>query len=375
MDDLQAVTANTEPIVSQRLHAIGRKLGTPVSGSFELTAACNFNCETCYIHGTGAAPRTDGEPSAADWLEIGRQAAAAGTVFLLLTGGEPLLRPDFAEIYTGLKKLGLMVSVNTNGSLLTGETAALFIKSPPVRLNVSLYADSADGYRAFCGVPAYETVLANLRRMRENGVEVKLNISFTQRNADKIAQLEALTRELGLHAQVSFYMYPPVRRGDGGKSETRLSPAEAGLGRVEWEQRHKGETGLMRSAELLQKLAQKECESAEAPAEGVRCRAGHTSYWIDHTGNMLMCGMIPLSGGNVLAEGFDACWRNTRAIMQRVRMPAKCANCALRPVCCVCPAACYAETGDFETVPEYLCEMSRAIAGRLTQMRKEETDV
>ena len=375
MNDLQAVTADAEPAVSRKLHAIGRKLGTPVSGTFELTAGCNFNCEMCYIHQKGAAPRKNGELTASDWLEIGRQAADAGTVFLLLTGGEPLLRPDFAEIYTGLKQLGLMVSVNTNGSLLRGDIARLFEKSPPVRLNLSLYADSPEGYLKQCGVPAYDTVIENIRRMRECGVDIKLNISFTQNNADRISQMEALTRELGLHCQVSFYMYPPVRRMDGSKNTARLSPAAAGIGRVNWEMIHSGQEGLTRSAKLIQALTQKECECAEAPTEGVRCRAGHTAYWVDHAGNMLMCGMIPKTGGNVLTEGFAACWQNTRNIMRSVKMPAKCTVCSLRPVCCVCPAACFSESGDFETAPPYLCEMSRAIAEKLDALQEEKNDV
>ena len=176
MNDWQAVTAATEPPLSRKLHALGRRLGTPISGTFELTAGCNFNCRMCYIHDRNAVPRANGELTAEQWLQIGQQAAEAGTVFVLLTGGEPLLRGDFAEIYTGLKRLGLMVSVNTNGALLTGETAALLERNPPMRLNVSLYADSAEGYRQVCGTDAFELVVANIRRMKQAGTAIKLNV-------------------------------------------------------------------------------------------------------------------------------------------------------------------------------------------------------
>ena len=211
MNDWQAVTAATEPPLSRKLHALGRRLGTPISGTFELTAGCNFNCRMCYIHDRNAVPRANGELTAEQWLQIGQQAAEAGTVFVLLTGGEPLLRGDFAEIYTGLKRLGLMVSVNTNGALLTGETAALLERNPPMRLNVSLYADSAEGYRQVCGTDAFEQVVANIRRMKQAGTAIKLNVSFTEGNADRMAPLAALIRALDLHCQTSFYMYPPVR--------------------------------------------------------------------------------------------------------------------------------------------------------------------
>ena len=83
------------------------------------------------------------ERTAAQWLQLGRQAREAGLVFLLLTGGEPFLRPDFEEIYTGLTELGLSISINTNGSLLDGRLRALFRRLPPAVVNVTIYGGSA----------------------------------------------------------------------------------------------------------------------------------------------------------------------------------------------------------------------------------------
>ena len=370
-----AVTANAEPPLVRKLHAVGRKLGTPVAGTFELTAGCNFNCRMCYIHDSGAKPDQTRELTAEQWLSVGKQAADAGTVFVLLTGGEPLLRPDFARIYTGLKKLGLMVSVNTNGLLLSGETAELLIKNPPMRLNVTLYADNAEGYLRVCGVNAFERVLANIRRMKEAGVQVKINLSFNPGNADRADQLSALVEALGLQSQASVYMYPPVRRAQKNASADRLSPEDAARLRLRWETLRGRTQKLLSSADILNRLASRECEDAVPPTEGVRCRAGHTAYWIGATGEMLMCGMIPLSAGSVPQEGFDVCWQKTRALMKTVTMPAQCTACNLRPVCCVCPAACYSETGAFTKAPSYLCEMSGCMAQLLRTMKKEEPPI
>lgn len=372
-NDLQAVTTAAEPAVSRRLHAAGRKKGVPVSGTFELTAGCNFNCANCYVHAKNAVPGAAGELTAAQWLQIGKEAAAAGTVFLLLTGGEPLLRPDFAEIYTGLKKMGFMISVNTNGSLLTGETAALMENNPPSRLNVSLYADTPAGYLRQCGADAFGVVTDNIRRMVKAGVQVKLNISFTEANADRYAALAALARELGLHVQASAYMYPPVRREGGKEPFCRLSPEAAADVRVQWDLLRGEAAGMQKFSSLLERLSERACEDTALPGEGVRCRAGHTSYWINAGGRMLMCGMIPAENGSVLEEGFNACWQKTRAFMQTITMPAKCTACRLRPVCCVCPAACYAESGDFTAAPAYLCRMSERIAADIAALTKNET--
>ena len=143
---------------------------------------------------------------------------------------------------------------------------------------------------------------------------------------------------------------------------------------MRWEQlRGRGET-LKSSAEQLARLQTQLCEDHALPAEGVRCRAGHTAYWITAAGQMQMCGMIPLTAGSVPEQGFDRCWQNTRALMKTVTMPPQCAACRLRPVCCVCPAACFAETGGFTQAPPYLCEMSRAAAQELARWNKEEPD-
>lgn len=371
MNELQALTAATEPPVARMLYAMGRKRGTPVSGTFELTAGCNFNCRVCYIHAPGEAPGAEGELTAAQWLDVGRQAADAGTVFLLLTGGEPLSRPDFAEIYTGLKRLGLAVSVNTNGSLLTGETAELLERNPPMRLNISLYAGSREGYLRQCGADAFDGVVANIRRMKAAGVSVKLNVLFHRDNADRCGEMAALVRELGLHCQASVYQYPPVRRKDAA-AENRLPPEEAAAVRVRWERLLNGPPQAMAGTVPPPREDGRGCGDAARAQEGVRCRAGHTSYWVDPQGNMMLCGMIPLTSGCVLSEGFERCWQKTRALMKTVSAPEKCAGCRLRPVCCVCPAACYAETGDFAKAPPYLCKMSRRAAGEPERREREE---
>ena len=100
---------NVEPQIATYLHAKGRKLGIPIAGSFELTARCNFNCPMCYVHMTEEQVAASGkELTAQQWLDIARAAKEKGMVFVLLTGGEPLMRKDFFEIYDGMRGMGLL---------------------------------------------------------------------------------------------------------------------------------------------------------------------------------------------------------------------------------------------------------------------------
>ena len=161
----------TEPHLSSYLHSRGRALGLPIAGNFELTSRCNFRCPMCYIHDPQADP-TDRELTADQWLTLARQARDSGMIFALLTGGEPLVRKDFFQIYRGMKELGLLICINSNGSLIRGEVLRQFLEDPPFRFNISLYGGSNETYHSMCGQPAYDRVKENIRALRKAGVDV-----------------------------------------------------------------------------------------------------------------------------------------------------------------------------------------------------------
>ena len=88
--------SSTEPRLSAYLHTRACRAGTPLAGNFELTARCNFDCKMCYVHLTAEEQRRRGRELTADeWLAIAEEARSHGMLFLLLTGGEPLIRADF----------------------------------------------------------------------------------------------------------------------------------------------------------------------------------------------------------------------------------------------------------------------------------------
>ena len=90
-------------------------LGIPVTGTFELTPRCNLNCPMCYVRLNPEEMKPLGrECTKEEWMEMAEQAKEAGLLFILLTGGEPMLRSDFGEIYEGLSKMGFSISINSN---------------------------------------------------------------------------------------------------------------------------------------------------------------------------------------------------------------------------------------------------------------------
>ena len=119
----------------------------PLSFDIEITARCNMNCPHCYINlPAGDKEAQVSELTMAEILAIAREAAGMGAVWCLITGGEPLLRKDFSDIYMGLKCLGLLVAVFTNATLINEEHIALFKKYPPRDIEITVYGVTKETY-------------------------------------------------------------------------------------------------------------------------------------------------------------------------------------------------------------------------------------
>ena len=365
---------STEPYISTYLHTKGRKLGIPVAGNFELTARCNFNCLMCYVHMTPEQLKASGrqELTAKQWLDIARAAKEKGMLFVLLTGGEPLVRKDFFEIYDGMREMGLLISINSNGSMLQGDILERFLKTPPFRFNISLYGGNNETYQRMCGVPAYTSVKENIRKLRQAGVEVSLNLSITPYNKDDLEQIYRDAVELDVNVRASSYMYPSVRvNGEQYGCGNRLSCEDAAKYSVAWDLLRFPEEDFAARAEAMMRLEGigEGCPMEEG--EGVRCRAGSTSFWMTWDGKMLPCGMMLTPEVYPLEIGFDAAWEQIRAETAKIRTPAKCVSCGYKEICGACAAVYYTETGAFDRVPEYVCRRAEAIV-KATQAAYEE---
>lgn len=137
--------------------------GCPINGTFELTGRCNLNCKMCYVHEQkNVLKMKRKELSVDEWMKIAEQAKEAGLLYLLLTGGEVMIREDFIELYEKLSRMGFRLVINTNGSLMTPQIEDCFRRNPPARVNVSVYGASDETYEALCGVPVWEKVMGTI---------------------------------------------------------------------------------------------------------------------------------------------------------------------------------------------------------------------
>jgi len=353
---------NTEPYLSTYLHTKGTKLGLPIAGNFELTARCNFDCPMCYVHMKKEDIEAQGkELTASQWIELARAAKDRGMVFALLTGGEPFVRKDFFEIYDAMKEMGLLVSINTNGSMLSGAIRDRLFENPPCRMNISLYGGCNKTYEKMCGKPVFENVVENIRILKDAGIDISLNLSITPYNCQDLPQIFGIAKELDVNVRAASYMYPPIRvNGEKFGCGNRLSPEEAAKYAVQWDRLRFSDEEFAQRAESMKNLVAVELPECSIDMEnGVGCRAGSSSFWMTWDGRMLPCGMMPGPTLYPLEVGFDVAWEELRKKTKEIRLPGKCKICSHKDICPVCAAVCVTETGTFDGVPEYVCQQTK----------------
>ncbi len=354
--------------VTEYLYQKAAARQTPISGTFELTPQCNFSCRMCYVRKSHSEVLEAPRPmlDTAQWLALARQATDAGLLYLLLTGGEPLLRDDFGQLYDALADMGLLLSVNTNGSLLDAAQVRRFSRRPPQQINITLYGAQDETYRRLCGVSGmYARVDRAINALKEADVPLKLNFSLTAHNAADLEAVAAYAREKDVPLSVATYMFPPIRRDAGavGRND-RLPPRAAAYYQLRAVQLRSTPEAFAR---YLQALA---CETApqgaqlpdaREPSGHVRCMAGRASFWVTWDGLLLPCGMAPQPQPNVTDVPFTQAWQTLTQRTAAIRLPHGCDVCPDRALCHPCAAIDYAETGDFSGIPAYLCEMAKQL--------------
>ena len=363
-----------EPLISKYLNTKGCALGLPISGNFELTARCNFDCKMCYVHLKDNIEELKKKELTADqWLSIASDARDQGMVFLLLTGGEPFVRDDFEEIYRELIKMGFLISINSNASLYDGDIRRLLKAYPPSRINVTLYGGSEDTYSNLCGNASYGKVVENLKLMKEDNLQVRLNVSLTPDNVGDMEQINKVSQDIGLHAKATSYMYPPVRvTGETGCNEGRFDALTAGETRATWNYLRDDKKRFEERIANILKCQAMECQENQIDDKqnGVMCRAGRSSFWMTWDGKLLPCGTMDFNPEYPLETGFKNAWDNMRDRVAEIKLPAACTSCNLKSFCGVCAANCKAETGAFDLKPQYLCDMAEAYCNKAIDLSK-----
>ena len=358
MELFQTETTTLEKIILQKAAAAQR----PVNGTLELLPLCNMNCAMCYIRrDRSEVERGGGLRTVEEWIGLGEEMKKAGVLFLLLTGGEPLLFPDFQRLYLELKRMGMVLTINTNGTLLDEKWADFFGREKPRRINITLYGADERAYEELCHYPGgFERTMRGIRLLKERGVDVKINGSVTKENCKDIERIYQIGRELEIPVHMDTYMLPGIReRGLAIEQQSRLAPEAAAATELETVKTELGEEQF--PFYVQRKIAQIE-NGPDIYPEGMTCMAGSCSFSVNWQGEMRPCVTIEEPSVPVFEIGFDAAWEKMTGGAKKFRLHTKCVKCRLRPVCKTCVASAWLETGIYDGLPEYLCRYAKEYA-------------
>ena len=367
----------TELQIIEHMHRRAVAQGIPLSGTFELTPLCSMACKMCYVRmspeelaATGKRLRT-----ADEWLALAREAKEQGMLLLLLTGGEPFLYPEFRRLYTELRQMGFVISINSNATLITEETVAWLKENPPQRINITLYGASDATYARLCGHPTgFTQVTRAIELLRDAGISVKLNCSVTPENVCDLEDIIAYSDEHKLVLQATSYMFPPLRRdAESVGRNARFAAEECARTEVKIRRLQYGAENLReycKAIESHQPVDTPLC--ADCEGEGLQCRAGKSAFWVTWDGRMTPCGMVNEPAVFPFERDFQTAWQSLRAQTAALHLPPECASCDAKHYCHTCAAMCYTETGRYDCKPQYRCDLMRAVPAACRALLSEE---
>lgn len=318
------------------------KMRHPFNGGFEITQKCNFRCVHCYLQNSEYK----------DYLSLDEiklildKLAKKGVLFLYFTGGEVFTRTDFEEIWTYAKKLGFVLEILTNASLISQKHLDLFEKYPPAKVSISLYGASEDTYYKITRTKnQYSRVINNLNELKRRNLNFEIKFIGMRENIQDFFKIENLAKELDVEFSHSFEIFPAF----GGKNNVShmLTVDEI----IEFEKQYEScrETWKANSSDDNFYARWRE-DGRFLPLYA--CGCGTTTCIVDAEGYLLPCNKLRIKEHNLITDDFDIAWEDYKKF-KKIPAPSnyRCLTCKNISVCNPCPAQNFLSTGDY-TLPD-----------------------
>lgn len=342
----------------------------------ELTERCNNDCIHCYINLPANDEKARGrELSAAEIKRILGEAADLGCLTVRFTGGEPLLRPDFEEIYLAARNLGMGAVLFTNACLLNPKLADLLNRIPPLRkIEVSIYGMTRASYEQVSRAKgSFKAAWRGIRLLQERGIPFIVKGALLPPNKEERPDFENWASSIPwMDGPPSYSMFYDLHcRRDREKSRLiarlRVDPKEAAR---ELAGDPRKRAGFM---EFVSKFS-------EAPGNDLfTCGAGSKTACLDAYGTLYPCIMLRSDeaaydirkGG--LGEAMNVSFAKLRMMKaSRPEYLERCALCSLKGLCEQCPAKSWIEHGVLDLPVEYFCDVAHALAWELGLLKPDE---
>lgn len=339
---------------SQTFHQRTMRQHLPLNGSIEVTRRCPLTCVHCYnnlpMADTAAAKA---ELTYAEHCRILDELADAGCLWLLFTGGEIFARRDFLDIYTYAKKKGFIITLFTNGTMITPRIADYLAVWRPFAIEITLYGRTRETYERLTGIPgSYDKCLRGIELLLERGLPLALKSVAVTVNVHEIRAMQQFAADLGVVFKFDGMMNPRIDCSQSPLA-VRLSPEACVALDLEDPRR----------MEEWREFANDSLKPANPPEradEVYHCGGGVTSFAIDPYGGLSICVLsqrdkFDLRTGS-LREGWSVALQKVRR--RKITAPTKCTMCTLKAICGMCPANGELENGDPEAPVDFLCRVA-----------------
>lgn len=326
-----------------QMQAYAKKHAIPLSGMFELTPRCNFNCKMCYVHlSQDRISQFGSEMNAEEWIRLAEQARDAGMLSLCITGGEPLLHPEFEKIYRAVSQMGFQITLQTNASLISKPILQLLDEYPPNQVKITIYGSNDAIYRDVCGVEqGFTRVDAGIHALKALQIPILLVTTVIKQNMLDLPDIHSYTQQLQLPWGYSTAVHPSLRGAETNASEVAI---------VE-------KTATDFRADIRRMMSLPPRKADDKPCD--YCKGYRTSFWITWNGKLRFCSFMNEPDITVYQTNFMDAWKQLVDYEDHLRWPVACQKCEVREVCRMCAGSLASRSGSVSKVDETFCKKFR----------------
>ena len=347
----------------------------PLDASIELTHRCNLRCVHCYLGDQDTIRRhRRRELDTGEVIALLDELAEAGTLNLTFTGGDPMVRRDFPQIYEHAVRKGFLVTVFCDGAVITPRVRAVLERLPPRKVEVSLYGASAAVYEAVTQVPgSHARCLEGIRWLAAAGIPFTLKTVLMTGNRHELDAMRALAGSFGAPFYFDSAIFPCLPHADAGGRANRpralgeipvvIDGREAPLAlRLDPEA---AAAARLSDPDVVEEMVDLYLRTRDRPPADrlYLCAAARTTVHVDPYGNVQPCTISTNGGYNLREGGFLRGWRGPLAAVRETPVAADspCARCDKQALCAGCPAFFAAETGDPHRRSEHVCRTTHLL--------------
>lgn len=334
----------------------------PFNVTIEVTRRCPLTCSHCYNN----LPMDDsdarrGEMSREEIERLLDELADAGCLFLLFTGGEIFARRDFLDIYTYAKRKGFLITLFTNGTMITEKVADYLAEWPPFGIEITLYGFSRETYETVTGIPgSWAKCLRGIQLLKERKLELKLKTVALSVNRHEIFDMKRYAEEeLGVEFKFDATINPRI--------DCSLSPLEVRLTPQEVVELDMQDDEHFNDYRVFAEEFKGPVHAAGQEDELYHCGGGISSFAIDPSGKMSICVLSHSDSYDLRQGSLDEGWNGFlhKVRTKTISRPTKCVSCEIKAICGMCPANGELENRDPEEPVDYLCHVAHLRASVL----------